>query len=649
MRYLFLVLFQAFAFFAIGQKNFSAVSTCSSAKIKAFNAQKGASNARIAYSGDDRIDVKYYKLNLQLTYSPQYLKAATTLKFQILQNATSSIFLDLNTALKVDSIKLNDKNKLTFSHANNLISINLNRNYNATELIDLVIYYQGKPISSSPFGGFTFGTHGTKKDPVIWSLSEPYGTQDWFPCKDSPADKADSATIWITMPKNFVSISNGKLTKVLDNQDNTRTYQWSTNYPIAHYLISIACSNYVQYDNVFKYGNEEMPVTHYIYPEQFTSSTKSELDETTNMLKIFSDKFGVYPFIKERYGHASCGFFGGMEHQTCSSMGSYDNSLVAHELAHQWFGDKITCSSWEHIWLNEGFATYSEALYFEAIGGKNTYQAYIADAMKYAKRAKGSIFVKNIADEAEIFDENRSYYKASVVLHSLRGIVGDALFIKILQTYAASPKLAFKAATTEDFQQIAEQVYGASLEYFFKEWIYGEGYPVYSYQWISEQGADGKYKLKLKIGQQKNSTSPNFFAMPVEIKIKLANDEITKTFFIDKETQDFEIGQLASAATEVVFDPENKILKDVQGNKITALEGNLDNEVILFPNPTENELLVKTSLSTISKIELLDASGKVLKEVKADKVIEVGNLSAGEYFVRFYTPQKIFTKSFVKN
>lgn len=616
--------------------------SCAQTKQSAF--ARNARYAQIAYPGDDKIDIGYYKLNLNISYTQQYLKGEATISFKA-KSTISSCFLDLQNTLRVDSIKLGTK-KLSFTQEPAKINITLDKPYTENQEATIIVYYQGTPVAAS-FGSFVFSTHGTGTPaPIIWSLSEPYGAPAWFPCKDTPADKADSSDVWVTMPKEFVSVSNGFLIKMLDNSNGTRTYQWKNRYPIAHYLISISCSNYTEYKNYYKYtATDSMVVTHYIYPENFSPNVKAQLDQTPFMIKLFSEKFGQYPFIKEKYGHAQCGFGGGMEHQTCSSMGSFEGSLVAHELAHQWFGDKITCKSWDHIWLNEGFATFCEGIYAEALGGKTAYQTNMSSNMVYAKRAVGSIFVKNIANENEIFNFNRTYAKGGLVLHMLRGIVGDEKFFKILQNYLVSP-LAYNSATTEDFQKIAETTTGLNLDYFFKEWIYGESYPKYTYGWTSAKATNGSTIVSLKVTQTKNTT-PEYFSMPVDIKIITPQGETTTTVFIDKATQDIEIPNIKGDVSQVIFDPENKILKDAREVSISPTGKEPISEVVdwkISPNPTTNEVQVDFTLlqNTTTQIAVYDVLGRKVKELPEEKLsadsytrnIKLNDLSAGNYIVR---------------
>jgi len=631
---------------------------CSESKQVAFKRFRDLRNARVAYPGDDKIDVTYYKLNLNISHTPQYLKGEVTVGLK-LKLASSSCFLDLRSPLKVDSVKLDNK-RITFVQDANKVNLTFDKSYPQGQAFSVIVFYQGKP-NSSAFGSFTFATHGSSNSPVVWSLSEPYGAPDWFPCKDTPADKADSSDVWITMPASFISVSNGVLTKVLDNKDNTRTYQWKNRYPIAQYLISIACSNYTEYKNYFKYSERDsMTINHFVYPESFTANVKNQLDQTPFMLKLFSEKFGLYPFIKEKYGHAQCGFSGGMEHQTCSSMGSYGGGLVAHELAHQWFGNKITCKNWENIWLNEGFATYSEAIYAEALEGKSGYQTNISSNASRAKRSVGTLYVQNINSEDEIFSSNRSYSKGAMLLHMLRGIVGDDKFYKILQNYLVS-SVAFSAATTEDFQKVAEETTGLKLDYFFKEWVYGEGYPKYTYTYDPSETSK---ELKIQIAQS-SGTNPIVFSMPVDIKIIMADgSESLTTVFIDKVTQEITFSKPQGAISQVVFDPESKILKDVIENKVkTSITGN---EVVtnlvnwnIYPNPADNQLVVSFGLSkqVEVEIEIFDKLGKKLKSEVVEilrfgnytKQISLNEFSSGMFLVRLRINDQYFGKTLIVN
>ena len=618
-----------------------AVSECASGKISALTKRNQNARLQALQAADNNIDVTYYKLNLNITYSPKNLKGEVTINAKSKIASLDQVTIDLQNALTTDSIKIGNK-KLTFLHQSNQILIKLDKIYAENQLVSFVIYYHGIP-GSSGFDSFAFGTHNAQKDLAIWSLSEPYGSPDWFPCKNVIDDKADSSDVWITADKYFTSVSNGILEKTIENQDGTKTFQWKNRYPIAQYLISIACSNYAEYKGSFNYdGTNSMPITHYIYPESLTSTTKTALDKTSFMLDLFSKKFGLYPFIKEKYGHAQFGWGGGMEHQTCTSISSFGETLIAHELAHQWFGDKITCKNWENIWLNEGFASYGECLYTEAIGGKSAYDAYIKSFMTSAKTAKGTIYVQNVNNINEIFNSARTYRKGAVVIHSLRGIVGDDKFFKILQNYIAS-KNAYGSATIEDFQAIAEQVYGQSLDYFFKEWLYGENYPKYKSQWSATPQSNGTYKVKVELSQTTN-TNPISFTMPIQISVNQGLGDTTVTVFNNQQNQSFEF-IVKQVPTILTIDPNNLILKDL------ALLNVLSNEPVIednyglniFPNPSSETINVSFKLNKASdvKISIFDFSGKEIFTGQEEKMtpgnhsenIRISQFSAGTYIV----------------
>lgn len=566
--------------------------------------------SKVAYPGDSTYDVQYYKLNVSVTHTPKFIGGEITLNAKSLLDSLTSVKIDMQNTLTVDSII--SGTKVSFQHVNDVITVQLEKEYILNELISLKIYYHGTP-GSSGFGSYETSYHNGAK--TIYTLSEPYGASDWWPCKDTPADKADSADIWIRCDSSLKAISNGKLIGITNNKDGTFTWKWEERYPIAQYLISMAISNFAEYQQYFNYTKKDsMPVIHYIYPE-ILNQNKTNLGKTTNMLQVFSDKFGLYPYIKEKYGHASFGWGGGMEHQTITSLGGSNLSidLISHELAHQWFGDKVTCKDWQNIWLNEGFATFCEAVYAEAVGGKTTYNSYISASMERAKHAKGSIYVRDISTVDQIFDSNRSYEKGGTVLHMLRGIVGDDKFFTLMKNYLNDPRYAYNVATTEDFQGVAESVYGSSLDYFFKEWIYGENFPTYTITWNTSLLGNGTSNVNVTVGQAKNTT-PQFFTMPIQITIKTSLGDTLFTVFNNQLTQSFSFVVIGTVSA-IQFDPNNLILK----NSSVAV-GVEDEKLVLdkfelfqnYPNPFNPETVIKYQLPVKSfvSLKIFDVLGK---------------------------------------
>ena len=625
-KYYLFILILALPIFTIAQNNDA---VCSYSNTKQISSQ-------INYPGDSNIDVTYYKLELNVDYDNHLLTGVTTIHAKSKLAALRNIFLDLESNMIVENVKIGNT-ALPFTHDNNVIDITLDRAYQENELITLQVYYEGNPQSSG-FGSFVWDEHNG--EPLVWSLSEPYGSPAWWPCKDTPADKADSSDVWITADEFFTSVSNGTLEEVTDNGDGTKTYKWKNRYAISQYLISIAMTNYEEYDQYFHYSpTDSMLVAHYMYPEKM-ETVKPVLSETTNMLEVYSDLFGLYPFINEKYGHAQCGFSGGMEHQSVTSIGgTIRTSLVSHELAHQWFGDKITCKDWQNIWLNEGFATYSEALYWEAAYGWDHYVEDMDYKMDRAKGASGSLYVEDITSVASIFNYNRSYAKGAVVLHMLRHVVGDDDFFNILKAYAADPIVAYNAAETGDFQRVAEEVSGKDLEYFFSEWIYGSGYPKYTSDW--DYSASGNnYLVNLSISQESNS-DPSYFTMPIDVRIAFEQGgDTTFTVFNNQPVQEFSI-TVSDLPASITLDPDNWILKE-----IAEIEQSPDDPTIYttfqleqnYPNPFNPSTKINFTVPYIGAGQLVPVKIKIYDILGNEIGLLLNNeLEAGEHSVVFDT------------
>lgn len=521
-------------------------------------------------SSEERIDVTYYKLDITVTASPQYIKGSVTMNALCRVSSLSWIRLDMTGYyMTMDSVKVNGI-PAVFTQSVMTFDVTLDHTYGLGEPMTVVMYYRGSP--GYVLGSFTFSSHaGT---PWIWSLSEPFGAKDWWPCKDHPGDKADSIDVYVTVNSAYKVGSEGKLVSVTAHKiEGTSTYHWHHHYPISTYLVSVAITNYASFTNYFRYSpTDSMPVLNYILPEDL-STGQANLPRTIGMLDIYSRLFGLYPYIDEKYGHSEFGWGGGMEHQTMTSLGPIsDEYVTAHECAHQWFGDMITCKTWPDIWINEGFAEYCTGLYYENRYGKVNYRTYMAARMSSAKLAYGTVYV---ADSVNLFDGSLVYNKGATVLHMLRRVLGDSGFFHSMWAYANDPALKFGNASTHDFQAVCETVTGRNLGFFFNEWIYGEKYPRYFYTWTAVPSGGG-FRVNFSVSQTTGTTNPAFFTMPIDLKVSAPGWDTTVVVWNDSASQVFSF-DVSHMPVEVKLDPDDWILKDF----VSSLEADRGTMIML--------------------------------------------------------------------
>jgi len=521
-----------------------------------FFAFREAMETKATFS-QNAFDVSYYRLNLYINPATQTVSGTVRVEAAIAAGPISAVDLDLYTNMVVDSVTLAAGGALTFAHANNILTITLDRAYGTGEHFAVDVTYHGTPDAAA--GAFGFSSHGGY--PMVWSLSEPFGARTWWPCKDYPDDKADSVDISIRVPSTLIDASNGLLQSVTDNGDGTKTYNWQERYPIATYLVSIAIHPYTVFSNWYRYSpTDSMEIRNFVYADHYTA-VQPLCAKVPDMITAYAGYFGEYPFINEKYGQAEFNWGGGMEHQTITSLGAWDEYIVCHELTHMWWGDMITCETFNHVWLNEGFATYGEALWAESAYGWEAYK----QQMEYAKYlGPGTIYVPDLSDWNRIFDSNLSYNKASWVLHMLRGIVGDSTFFDILRTYYGS-QYQYGSCTTEEFRDVCEQVSGLDLDQFFNEWIYNEGFPEYLYSWTYEP-VSSSYEITLSISQMQQNC---VFEMPIQIAVTTAAGETTLVVQDSLASQQFTL-VVEDEPLKVELDKDEWILRMVSGDLADA-------------------------------------------------------------------------------
>jgi hypothetical protein len=364
--------------------------------------------------------------------------------------------------------------------------------------------------------------------------------------------------IFITVPEEYVAASNGLLQEVIDNGDDTRTYHWFESYPIATYLVTMNVYPYFVWSDEYVSANSDtMPIIFYTMFD--TADAGSYLVEnylkTKDMITLFAGQFGEYPFIEEKYGHAEAlPATANMEHQTLSLMVNYSENIIAHELGHQWWGDMISPSSFHHMWLNEGFASYSEVLWDEyAYGPEGYFQHISADAYK----GGGTVYVYDLY-AGNLWDFNLRYRKGSFIMHMLRGVLGDEDFFESLQVYGAHPDYKYASATTEQFQAVCEDISGLDLERFFDQWIYGEYFPIYEYDWRIRPGDEGS-TVELVVNQVQTNTG--LFSMPIDIVVDTETASETYVVWDSLATQYLSF-DMADTPANLAFDPEEWILRE---------------------------------------------------------------------------------------
>jgi len=620
--------------------------------IKEITATERAAYGRLNQEGvltgaSANFDVKYYRCEWEVDPAVRFIAGKITM-YYVITTATSDITLDLMSPLTADSVKQRN-NSLVKQQNNNTLQVVFPATVNAGTLDSVSIYYKGVPPNTG-FGSFIQDVHGANI-PVMWSLSEPYGARDWWPCKNGLDDKADSVDIFITAPSQYKAASNGLLQgETLIAGGTKKLTYWKHRYPIATYLVCFAVTNYTVFNRTVQLGPVTLPMQTYCYPESLTNfqnGTQSTLDA----LQIFYNLFGDYPFSKEKYGHVQFGWGGGMEHQTASFVVSVVNYLTAHELAHQWFGDKITCGSWEDIWLNEGFATNLTLLYFEKTLPQYTLDLRRDDINEVVSQPGGTLKVDDTTDVNRIFDNRLTYTKGAMVLNMLRWKLGDSVYFKAIRAYLQDPKVAYGFARTADLKRNLEQVSGQDLTRFFNQWYTGQGYPSYTVAWTPV----GSSHVRIKLSQTTSHPSVSFFELPVALKFKNATQQ--KTIVLNNKINDevfFE--NIGFIADSVFIDPEYWLITK-NNTAVKTPDNAAQNTVLVYPNPIQSDFTIYLRNMTASSatINLYNAAGQLLSSqnvavVNGSQYLQVPSqqLPAGVYTLRVTAGNFKYTKKMLK-
>lgn len=580
---------------------------------------------------------------LRFSVNPAVFSITGTVKttFTALANMNQIVF-DLTDQLIVSSVKIGTTNLTFTQNGNNEVEIILPNTINAGNSATVEINYSGAPATGED--AFTIGTHsGT---PVLYTLSEPFGARDWWPCKQDLNDKYSSVDVYLTAPSQYVSVANGIEQSSVDNGNGTKTTYFKHNYAIPAYLIAIAVTNYQIYEQ--SAGIETpFPIVNYIYPESYNNAV-NQLAQTLPIMDLFETLFEPYPYKNEKYGHAQWNWGGGMEHSTVSFMQNYSRSLIAHELGHQWFGNKITCGTWKDIWLNEGFAEYLSGLVVENLDGVNSFVSWKNSKItNITSQTGGAVYLTD--DEAlnvnRIFSGRLTYNKGSMVVHMLRYKMGDVMFFQAIKNYLADNNLAYGYAVTSNLKSHLENVYGSNLDEFFNDWVYSQGYPTYT---IGAYNF-GSGQAKIRVQQTQSNPSVSFFEMPLQIRFTGSGGQTHDVTVNNTENNQEFIVPVPFNITGVQFDPNKNIISKNNSAALNNESFDIEKAITIYPNPANNEIHIQMpSDILIDKVEIINAIGQNVGNY-FQQDFSISNLSSGSYILKIKTQNGTFYKKIVKN
>ncbi len=585
-------------------------------------------------------DLKYHRLEWQVDPIVRAITGKVTSHF-IPTSSLSLIEFDLSSALVVDSVWYHNVQTTATLSGSDLLQIDFPSAIPSGILDSVTIFYHGVPATSG-FGSFIQGSH--LADSILWTLSQPYGAKDWWPCKQDLIDKIDSIDIFIRHPKQYKAASNGLLiSETIIGAD--KITHWKHRHPIATYLICFAVTNYSVYSNFSPYGTDTVEIVNYIYPEDSLVSIP-QIAVVVSQMQLYDTLFGIYPFYDEKYGHAQFGWGGGMEHQTITFMGGFSYELVGHELAHHWFGDAVTCGSWEDIWLNEGFATYLTGLCYEHLIPFywKGYRVGMINAI--TAEIDGSVFCTDTTDVNRIFDSRLTYHKGAMMIHTLRWIMGDSAFYAGIYAYLHDPAIFNGFSKTEQFVAYMEAAHGSSLTWFFNDWYYGEGFPSYTIPW----SVDASNNVNFTVTQTQSHPSVSFYELPIPIQFKNATNDTIIVFDHVFSGQSFS-ASLSFTPDSAFFDPDKWIISN--NNSVVSVKSPPSSTPLnAFPTITNSEITIITSLNEEAyDLKIYSTNGDLVLNkqlMQGQNKINLQHLDAGVYCLVAKNNNKTTTQKIVK-
>ncbi len=589
-------------------------------------------------------DVNYYELDLSADNTSNYIEGSGIVFGEVSVPSVDTLVVELDANLMVDSVWL-DNSSVTYLHQNDKVYAVPVSPYNQGMHFSLRVFYHG-----TPDGGLFNEQYIPFITPYItYTLSEPFHAFEWFPCKQDLTDKADSVCVKITTSNDLKAGSNGVLRNTYTIDANTVCYEWFSGHPTDFYLISLSIGPYEEFNQYAHPAglSDSVFIQNYVY--DLSSYSLGDVEETAGLIELFSELYGMYPFADEKYGHCMAPLSGGMEHQTMTTLGYFETILIAHELAHQWFGDYLTCGTWQDIWINEGFASYSEYITNQNLVSQAEADAWMLDAHSYAKEEpQGSVYVPitEVNDEMRIFSMQLSYKKGAALVHMIRYLIDDDdMFYAMLRDYIQT--FANSTATGEDFKIFASNYTGIDFTDFFNEWYYGEGFPTYSLSWWQ---ADSVY---FEVSQTTSSSNTPLFTIPVEFTFNYtAGGDTTIRFENNQQIQSYSV-MLGQEVSSVEIDKYNWILNN-EGSINYLGTGNFEHasNTFVYPNPCRNEIRIQYDNTQSIEYSLFDSSMRMITNGELNGPndnIKMNSYDQGIYFLRLNSKEGSKIYKIVKN
>jgi aminopeptidase N len=602
-------------------------------------------HSRIAdHETDPRVhnyDVGFYFLNLSMDNTDVDVSGWTRIDLNLEPEYEGELVFDLHSSMIIDSVHVNDV-LATYEHANNLLIMEYTHvtNYSENYEVTVKVFYHGAPADGMYNASNWYGTNVYD---FTFSLTEPYLSKYWFPCKQVLSDKADSSYFFITVPNELKAGSNGLLVNTVDVGGGKKRMEWQSSYPIVYYLISTAVGKYQDYSFVADIPNFSTSVLIQNFIPDNSTYLNNNLDyinRTEDMMVMLSDKLGLYPHNLEKYGHCIVPLGGGMEHQTMTTLGNFDFRLVIHELAHSWFGNYLTCDNWQDIWINEGFASYGEYLGDEFLHDATTALGWLHECQGLAKEVPtGSVYVpfEELDNVSRVFNYRLSYRKGACLVHMIRYMINDDdLFFATLREFIS--QYGNSTANSENLKVVLEDETGIDFDPFLDQWLYGEGFPTYSVLWW--QNGDN---IHIEMTQTTSAPATELFTIPIEFEI-VFNDESSAIVRQDVNSNfsSYEF-TVDGTVADIIVNPSFAVLANV--SSIQAVENQkIPSIAKIFPNPSNGNFTIFTAFDSNYQCELVDLNGKIVSKGNFSGVqfnADFSDIADGIYSLRILGNNKL--------